>query len=147
MDFNRYARGRTVLGLKSIILKNLVQQPSMIAEQVTMALFERMGQPVPRESFSRLYINNVYQGVYSIVESVDEDFLERTVGRNDGYLFSYQFGPEIPPFWGGDLGDDYAPYKVLFEPETTKREQIEQRGVKFDPRGRVRIERHGWKPR
>ena len=47
--------------------------------RTTMAFFERMGEPAPRQSFCRLYINNVYHGVYAIVESVDSDFLARTL--------------------------------------------------------------------
>jgi spore coat protein CotH len=121
LDFNRYTSGQTFLGMKAVILKNLWQQPSMIAEHLAMSLFGRMGQPVPRESFCRLYINNIYQGLYAIVEAVDADFLARTVNDRNAHLFSYQFDPEAR-FWGGDLGDDYEPYKARFEAETHERE-------------------------
>lgn len=152
VDFNRYASGQTFLGLRSLILKNLVQQPSMITEQVALAVFDRMGEPVPRESFCRLYINDVYQGVYSIVESVDEDFLARTLGRDDGFLFSFQFELDNP-FWGADLGDDYAPYRALFEAETHEmapdavlygpvRELFRQVNAPFDGVWRSRVEEY-----
>ena len=90
IDFNRYTTGQRFLGLKSLVLDNLWQQPSFVAESTTMAFFDRTGQPAPRLSFCRLYINNVYHGVYTIVEAVDTDFLARTLGENAGYLFSYQ---------------------------------------------------------
>lgn len=115
IDFNRYTTGQRFLGLKSLVLDNLWQHGSFVAESTAMAFFERMGEPAPRQSFCRLYINNVYHGVYAIVESVDSDFLARTLDEDDGYLFSYQLQE---PFYGGYLGDDLAEYKRRFEPQT-----------------------------
>ncbi len=119
VDFDRYVTGQRFLGLKSIVLKNLWQDGSFMHEALAMALFTRMGQPAPRESFCRLYINNEFQGLYGIVESVDKTFLNRTLGENDGYLYSYQIQE---PFHGEYLGDDLAPYKSRFEPQSHERE-------------------------
>jgi len=115
VDFNRYTTGQQFLGLKSLVLDNIWQDGSFVAESTSMAFFERMGQAAPRESFCRLYINNVYHGVYAIVESVDADFVARTIGEKNGYLFSYQYNSQ---FHGEYLGDDYQPYKEKFEPQT-----------------------------
>lgn len=114
VDFNRYVTGQTFLGLKSFVLKNLWQDPSMMHEQLAMALFRRLGHPAPRESFCRLYINNEFQGLYVIVESVDNAFLTRNLGENGGYLFSYQLQSV---FQGEYLGEDLAAYKDRFEPQ------------------------------
>jgi spore coat protein CotH len=114
VDFNRYVTGQTFLGLKSFVLKNLWQDASMMHERLAMALFTRLGYPAPRESFCRLYINNEFQGLYVIVESIDNAFLTRTVGENDGYLFSYQLQSV---FQGEYLGEDLAAYKDRFEPQ------------------------------
>jgi spore coat protein CotH len=119
IDFDRYTTGQQFLGLQSVILKNLWQDGSMMHEQLAMALFTRMGQPASREAFCRLFINNEYQGLYSIVESVDTDFLDRTLGESAGYLFSYQFQQ---PFHAEDPGDDLDVYKRMFEPQTHERE-------------------------
>jgi spore coat protein CotH len=115
IDFDRYAAGRRFLGLGSIVLDNVWQDPGVIRERAAMVFFQRMGQPAPRESFCRLYINDVYQGVYAIVESVGPAFLSRTLDEKDGYLFQYQLWT---PFHGEYLGDDLEPYKTLFEAET-----------------------------
>jgi spore coat protein CotH len=89
VDFNRYVGGQKFLGLKSIILKNLWQDGSMMHERLAMSFFARMGQPASREAFCRLYINNEFQGLYVIVESVDNNYLTRTIGEDSGYLYSY----------------------------------------------------------
>jgi spore coat protein H len=115
VDFNRYTSGQRFLGLTALVLDNVWQDGSFVAESTAMAFFERMGQAAPRESFCRLFINNVYHGVYAIVESVNTDFVKRVLGENGGYLFSYQFHD---PFYGEYLGDDLAPYTLLFEPQT-----------------------------
>ena len=60
------------------------QDPSLLAERAAMAFFRRLGQPAPRESYCRLYINNVFEGLYSIVESIDTPFLPRVYGSDQG---------------------------------------------------------------
>jgi len=115
VDFNRYTSGQQFLGLKSLVLDNAWQDGSFVAESTAMAFFERMGQASSRESFCRLYINDVYSGVYVIVESVDSGYVTRTLNEKGGYLFSYEY---VQPFYGEYLGDDYAPYKRLFQPQT-----------------------------
>jgi spore coat protein CotH len=115
VDFDRYTTGQTFLGLRSLILDNNWQDPSLLAERTAMAFFERLGEPAPRESYCRLYINNVFQGLYSIVESVDTPFLARVYGDDRGYLFRFDYQRE----WRGEyLGDDLGTYKPFFEPET-----------------------------
>jgi spore coat protein CotH len=119
VDFNRYVGGQKFLGLKSIVLKNLWQDGSMMHERLAMSFFARMGQPASRESFCRLYINNEFQGLYVIVESVDNNYLERTIGEDSGYLYSYQ---KQGNFYGEYLGEDLAEYKLLFEAQNHEKE-------------------------
>jgi spore coat protein CotH len=119
IDFNRYVEGQEFLGLNSLVLDNGLTDPALIRERTSMAFIDRMGQPAPRESFSRVYINNVYKGVYTLVEPVDTDFLIRTLGESSGYLFEKKF---VTAFVGEYLGDDPAAYKPLFQPQTRLRE-------------------------
>ncbi len=122
IDMNRYTTAQEFLGLKSILLDNLVQDPTGIKELVAMRLYERMGIPSPREAHVALYINNSYAGLYGIIESIDKDFLARVFGErepgnteNDGYLFEYEWVDS----WRWDyLGNDLQPYSVRFDPKT-----------------------------
>jgi spore coat protein CotH len=119
VDFDRYVTGQRFLGLKSIVLKNLWQDGSMMHDRLAMAFFARMGQPASRQSFCRLYINNEFQGLYSIEESVDKAYLARTIGEDSGYLYSYQLQS---PFHGEYLGEDLEPYEIRFQPQTHEKE-------------------------
>jgi hypothetical protein len=79
-----------------------------------MAFFALMGQPAPRISLARLYVNNQLEGIYGVVEEINSNFLERTVGAG-GYLFEYH---HLGPYYFEDLGDDLGAYAALFEPRT-----------------------------
>jgi spore coat protein CotH len=112
VEFEHYTAGQRFLGLKTLLLDNLWSDPTMIRERVTMAFFARLGQPVPRETFCRLFINNVLQGVYALVEDIDPAFVARTIDDGAGYLYEYHF---VTPFHGEFLGEDLEPYKARFE--------------------------------
>jgi spore coat protein H len=119
IDFNRYAAGQTFLGMSALVLDNALRDASFVRERVSMAFIERMGQPAPRESFAKVYINGLYEGLYVLVEAVDKEFLAREVGDGLGYLFEHKYADG---FYGEFLGDDYAPYKLRFAAETHKLE-------------------------
>lgn len=115
VDFNRYASGQQFLGLKSIVLDNLTQDPSMLKERVVMRVFAEMGIPAPRVVHARLFVNNTFVGLYTIVESIDKDFLARTLNENDGYLYEFK---HTDPYGFEYLGSELERYAEFFEPKT-----------------------------
>ena len=122
IDVDHYTRGQTFLGLRSLVLDNLRQDPAMMREPLAMAVFARMQQPAPREALGRVFINTEYQGVYALVEDIDPVFLSRTFGRADGYLFEYHW---LQPFYGDYVGDDLGTYVPLFEARSHESEAVE----------------------
>jgi spore coat protein CotH len=150
VDFNRYSSKQKFLGLNSLILDNMLQDASFIGEPLALSFFARMGMPTPRTSYARVFINNTFQGLYSVVESVDTPFLQRTLNESGGYLFGYQYWTA---WHGEDLGDDYQPYKQFFEPETRQlesdnalygpiREMIREVNAPVDAVWRERVEQY-----
>jgi spore coat protein CotH len=135
VDFDRYTTDQKFLGLKSVILRNNTQDPSGMRERLSMALFLRMGLVAEREAHARLYINNTYVGLFTIVESLDKTFLSKNFNENDGHLYEYSFdNAASSPFNFGYPGADPALYTpVPFKPET----------LELDPQGEV-IERLFW---
>lgn len=115
VDFDRFAAGQRFLGLESLTLDNLWQDAALVRESVTMAMFTRLGQPAPREAYTRLFINGEYQGLYAIVEAIDPAFLSRVFGDGGGYVFEYKWQNE---FHGEYLGRSLDRYKALFTPES-----------------------------
>jgi spore coat protein H len=116
IDFDRYTTDQKFLGLKSFILRNNTQDASSLHERISMLLFRRLGLPASREAHTKLFVNNAYVGLYTIVESVDKAFLKRNLNENDGYLFTYQWAGR---YYFEDRGSDPASYVPLpFKPET-----------------------------
>src|SRR5687767_8912279 len=118
VDMNRYIADQEFLGLKSIVLDNLVQDPTMMRERVAMGLFARMGIPAPREAYTRLSVNGEYAGLYLVVEAIDKNFLKRHFSENDGYLYDYEWSEEYRFEYKGD--DPFAYSPVPFEPQTNE---------------------------
>ena len=119
VDIDRYSTTQKFLGLKSFVLRNNTQDPSQLHEWLSMHVFRRMGLSASREAFARLFVNNQYVGLYTIVESVDKSFLSRQFGEDEGYLFDYDYPADAAPYYFEDRGSDSAAYVPLpFKPET-----------------------------
>ena len=109
VDFNRYLSNQEFAGLKAVELKNMYTDASLVRETVAMQLYARFGLAVPREAHARLFVNDVFAGVYVIVESIDRMFVARTFGdaeaslEHGGYLFEYKWQF---PYGFEDLGAD-----------------------------------------
>jgi spore coat protein CotH len=125
VDFARYV-DQKFLGLKSVVLANAVQDPSMLKQRASMLFFARMGVPAPRVTHVRVYVNDTYLGLYMLIEPVDKTFLTRAFGTdengaalNTGYLYEYAwkdgYGFEY-------LGSDLQIYTDLFEAKTRESE-------------------------
>jgi len=121
LDFNHYASQQSFLGLKSLVLDNLVEDASGVHEPASMWFFARLGIPAPREVHIMLYVNGEYYGVYAAVESVDKTMLARVLGneasgdQNDGYLYEFN---KVEEWWLSYLGPDLDPYKRFFSAKT-----------------------------
>jgi len=62
---------------KKINFNSEYRDRSIIRNYLTNSLFEYFNQPASKISFVNLYINNEYFGVFSQIEEVEEDFLDR----------------------------------------------------------------------
>ena len=109
IDFDKYSTNQKFLGLKSLVLDNLTQDPSGIHETVSMEFYARLGIPAPRETHVRLYVRGEYIGLYALVEAVDKEILARIYGsigedtQNDGWLYEFAWQED----WRfTDLGTD-----------------------------------------
>jgi len=115
VEFDYYDTKQTFLGIKTVVLRANTQDASMMHERLSMELMRRMGLPASRETHAKLFVNDEYVGLYTIVESIDKAFLRSRFNEDTGYLYSYQ--------WAGayrfeDRGADPAAYSPSpFEPE------------------------------
>ena len=121
VDFDRYTTNQKFLGLKSFVFRNNTQDQSNIHERLGMLFFRRMGVPASREAHAKLYVNDVYAGLYTIVEAVDRSFLGKQFGNDEGYLYKYDYNVDSPPYYFEYRGSDSAAYVPMpFKPETNE---------------------------
>ena len=76
-------------------------------ERISMLLFRRIGAPAPREAHARLFVNNTYAGLFTIVESVDKTVPAERQRRGRWLLFKYDYNTNDRPWYF----DDRAPIR------------------------------------
>jgi CotH kinase protein/Secretion system C-terminal sorting domain len=87
LDFNQYIGGQELDGLRSLHLNNSAYDPTMIREKIMLDIFQRHGLPAPRCTFSTVYFNGSYVGLYKMIEPIDKTFLQNRFTDNQGNLF------------------------------------------------------------
>src|ERR1041385_5674332 len=89
LNFDAFRGNQTFDGLKSLNLNNGTDDPSFVREALVYKLLREQGIPACRTSFAKLYVNNMYWGLYELVENVDKTFLKDHYGsaNNDGNLY------------------------------------------------------------
>lgn len=117
IDFNAFVAGNSYDGLKKLNLHNGFQDPSMMRDAVAYKLFRANGIPAPRTSYVKLYLNDVYWGLYLMVEQIDKTFLEAHFANNDGNLFKCDGTTSL--LWEGT---DVAAYSNDFDLKTNETE-------------------------
>jgi spore coat protein CotH len=115
LHFDKYVAGQAYHGTKTLVLDNLVTDPSMLREHLAFQVFEAMGLPAPATSFARLLVNGEPWGVYGVAEVVNKPFLRARLGDDEGYLYDYEWAF---PYRFGDLGAPSQYVPVPFQPAT-----------------------------
>lgn len=97
-------------GLKKINLNNFTNDPSLLHDAISFKLFRDAGIIASRTSYTKLWINGEYIGLYVVIENVDKTFLKFQFNsdQNDGNLYKTDRGAKVPLNW---LGSESAGYK------------------------------------
>jgi spore coat protein CotH/PKD repeat protein len=111
IDFNEFVKGKSYDGLKKLNLNNATDDPSMQRDIICYSLFRNIGIPAPRTSFSELYINGKYWGIYQNIEQVDKTFLKGNFSNSKGNLFKNKGWNKLE--WEGRADSLYHPPYVL----------------------------------
>ena len=87
IDFNTFISGQSYDGIKKLNLQNADIDPSVQRDAIAYYLFRQAGVHAPRSSFARVYFNDIYHGVYILVEQVDKNFLRDHFASDEGTLY------------------------------------------------------------
>ncbi|MDP2307333.1 MAG: CotH kinase family protein [Pseudomonadota bacterium] len=77
IDFHQWNPTARFHGVKRLTLNNMVQDPTMLREHAYYWLCRELGVPAPRHGYARIWVNGVEFGLYGIVESFDEQLVDR----------------------------------------------------------------------
>lgn len=65
------------MGMKMLVLGNGFADPTMMRDVVSYQLFKDVGMPSPEASFVDLWVAGEHMGVYSLIEAIDGEFVEK----------------------------------------------------------------------
>jgi len=124
IDFNKYVVGQDYDGLKKLNFSNGFKDPSIIREKIFFDVSHAAGVKAPRTSFANVYMNGTFWGFYTVVEQIDDQFLDWAILDDDGNLF--KAGDNFDPGEGAaDLeyyGDAQSSYEGRYELKTNEEE-------------------------
>lgn len=110
VSFNTFVRGQAWRGLEKLNLNGEHNDPSVARTATAWRLYRSLGVEAPRVGYVALHLNGTYVGLYANVEHIDETFLDRRFGRDDGDLFKCLYPADLV-----DRGDGGVTYAALFE--------------------------------
>ncbi len=84
---NGYNYNQNLLGLNKISFNNMYSDATMMKEFLSYYLFNEMGVESPEYSYVNLYINNKTNGVYLMLEPIDEALIKRLYNEKGKFLF------------------------------------------------------------
>jgi len=87
LDFNKYRLNQIYDGLKKVNINCGIEDPTMVREKLYLDILRRHNLPSPRCSYTKLFINGQYWGLYYIIEQVNRGFLQDRFENNDWNLF------------------------------------------------------------
>ena len=105
LSFDAYNDTNRFDGLHTLNLNNGFKDPTMLREKLVLDFLRSQGLPAPRCTFAKVYLNNTYWGLYSMVEEVDKTFLNDLIGNKDGNLFKGD--PQGSLQWYGSADSSY----------------------------------------
>lgn len=87
IDFNHYVSGKQYDGVKKLNLQNASYDAAVQRDLLGYHIFREAGIKASRAAYTKVFMNDVYVGVYIMVEQVDEDFLQNMFASDGGILY------------------------------------------------------------
>ena len=97
IEFDHYQKKKTYRGLDKLSLNNIIQDATYMKDYWSYTFMNQMGLASPLYSYTEIYVNGEYWGLYLAIEGVEEAFLERNYGEDYGELYK----PDSLSFGGG----------------------------------------------
>ena len=87
LEFDHYVDGQTCFGLDKLILNNNYADATNMKEALICDMYQYLGADASLYNYAKLSVNGEYWGVYLALEAVEDSFLLRNYGVQDGELY------------------------------------------------------------
>ena len=102
LEFDHYVDGQTCFGLDKLILNNNYADATNMKEALIYDMYQYLGADASLYNYAKISVNGEYWGVYLALEAVEDSFMLRNYGAQNGNLYK----PESMDMGGGkDFGD------------------------------------------
>jgi len=95
ISFNDFSSEGKFHGLEKINLNAESNDPTLSRSNLCWNLASKIGLPASRVNHVQLYINDIYYGLYTNVEHIDEEFMEIRFGNKDGSLYKCLYPADL----------------------------------------------------
>ncbi|MDP8254837.1 MAG: CotH kinase family protein [Candidatus Alcyoniella australis] len=120
ISFKQYDDSGRWHGMRKVNLDAPHNDPSMLRERIAFWYFRELGLSAPCANSARLMVNGEYYGLFTNIEHVDQEFLERNFGKDAAEGNLYKTGEKQTNESDPDISD-----WEQFDSELTL-EQLEQ---------------------
>lgn len=95
IKLDEYVEDQTLLGLDEFVLNNMFSDASYMREYLSYKIMGEAGLAVPLSSFVEVSINGERYGLYLMVEAIEDSYLNRAFGENEGNLYKQEQGSTL----------------------------------------------------
>ena len=103
LEFDHYIEGQTCYGLDKLILNNNYADATNMKEAIVYDMYQYLGVDASLYNYAKISVNGDYRGVYLALEAVEDSFMLRNYGTEDGNLYK----PESMGIGGGVDGHGF----------------------------------------
>lgn len=111
IDFNEFVPGQDYNDLKKLNLNNCFKDPTFLREKLMLDFLNYKGISAPRCTYANVYLNNVYWGLYTVVEEIDNTFLKNRFNDKKGNLFKGDPSGDLK-YLGATASSYYTKYEL-----------------------------------
>ena len=97
LEFDHFEKGQNCLGLDKLILNNNFADATQMKEAVIYDMFRFLNADASLVNYAKVSVNGKYRGVFLALEAVDDSFMLRNYGTQDGELYKPENMPPPPP--------------------------------------------------
>ncbi|MBO4908676.1 MAG: CotH kinase family protein [Lachnospiraceae bacterium] len=124
LEFDHYDSSQTCFGLDKLILNNNYADATNMKEAIVYDMFQYLDADASLYNYASVSVNGEYFGVYLALEGVEQSFMLRNYGTQDGELYKPDSmemggapgdGDESGSGFPGGFGGDFNPEDFDFE--------------------------------